>query len=109
MADIKIFTTPLLDNIRILEYKDPLIVRNVRAMSIIGDLMTRVRDIVGGKSGAYQDVMKKIEDEVIDEIKIKAIEQGANAIVGFRLDFDSIEGLLMGCAQGTAVVIENNS
>lgn len=109
MADIKIFTTPILDNIRILEYKNPLIVRNVRAMSIIGDLMTRVRDIVGGKSGAYQDVMKKIEDEVIDEIKIKAIEQGANAIVGFRLDFDSIEGLLMGCAQGTAVVIENHS
>ena len=107
MDEIKIFTTPILDNIRILEYKDPLIVRNVRAMSIIHDLMTRVRDVVGGRSGAYQDVMKKIEDEVFDEIKVKAIEQGANAIVGFHLDFDSIDGLLMGCAQGTAVVIES--
>ena len=107
MDDIKIFTTPILDGIRILEYKDPLIVRNVRAMSIIHDLMTRVRDVVGGRSGAYQDVMKKIEDEVFDEIKLKAIEQGANAIVGFNLDFDSIDGLLMGCAQGTAVVIES--
>jgi uncharacterized protein YbjQ (UPF0145 family) len=109
MDDVKIFTTPILDGIRILEYKEPLIVRNVRAMSIIHDLMTRVRDIVGGRSGAYQDVMKKIEDEVIEEIKAKAAEQGANAIVGFNLDFDSIDGLLMGCAQGTAVVIENNS
>ena len=108
MADIKIFTTPILDGIRIVEYKSPLIVRNVRAMSIIGDLLTRVRDIVGGKSGAYEDVMKKIEDEVIDEIKVKAAEQGANAIVGFQLDFDSIEGLLMGCAQGMAVVIETD-
>lgn len=107
MADIRIFTTPILDGIRILEYKEPLIVRNVRAMSIIGDLMTRVRDIVGGKSGAYEDIMKKIEDEVIEEMKTKAIEQGANAIVGFQLDFDSIEGLLMGCAQGTAVIIES--
>ena len=107
MNDVKIFTTPILDGIRILEYKDPLIVRNVRAMSIIHDLMTRVRDIVGGRSGAYQDVMKKIEDEVIEEIKLKAVEQGANAIVGFNLDFDSIDGLLMGCAQGTAVVIES--
>ena len=106
MTDIKIFTTPILDGIKIIEYKQPLIVRNVRAMSIIHDLMTRVRDVVGGRSGAYQDVMKKIEEEIIDEIKEKAIEQGANAIVGFNLDFDSIDGLLMGCAQGTAVVIE---
>ena len=107
MDDIKIFTTPILDGIRILEYKDPLIIRNVRAMSIVHDLMTRVRDFVGGRSGAYQDVMKKIEDEIIEEIKAKAVEQGANAIVGFNLDFDSIDGLLMGCAQGTAVVIES--
>ena len=109
MEDVKIFTTPILDNIKILEYKGPIIVRNVRAMSIIHDWITRVRDVVGGRSGSYQEVMKKIEDEVLDEAKVKAVELGANAIVGFRLDFDSIEGLLMGAGQGTAVVIENDS
>ena len=106
MDDIRIFTTPILDGIRIVEYKEMVIVRNVRAMSLVRDMMTRVRDIIGGRSGSYQEVMKKIEDDVIAEAKEQARRMGANAIVDFALDYDSIDGLLMGSAKGTAVVIE---
>ena len=103
---IRIFTTPILDNIKILEYMGPVIVRNVRAMSIVHDLLTRVRDVVGGRSGSYQDLMKKMEEEVLEEIKEKSREMGANAIIDFKLDYDSIDGLLMASAQGTAVVLD---
>ena len=106
MDNIKVFSTPILDGVKIAEYKDMVIIRNVRAMSIIHDMLTRVRDIVGGQSGSYKKLMKTMEDEVMTEAREKAAELGANAIVGFKLDFDSIEGLLMATGQGMAVILE---
>lgn len=105
MDDVKIFTTPILDGINIKEYKGIVIVRNVSAINVVKDIMTRVRDFVGGRSGSYQTEMKKMEKSVIEEAKQQAFELGANAIVDFKLDFDSIDTLLMASAKGTAVVI----
>ncbi|MHC5060132.1 MAG: YbjQ family protein [Planctomycetota bacterium] len=107
MNDVRIFTTPILDGIKIREYKDIVIVRNVSAINIVKDIMTRVRDVIGGRSGSYQDAMKKMEKSVLDEVKAEARKKGANAIVDFSLDYDSIDGLLMASAKGTAVVIED--
>jgi len=110
MNSIRIFTTPILDGIRIKEYKDIVIVRNVRAVNIIRDLFTSVRDIFGGRSASYQQVMKSMQDEVIVEAKEEARKLGANAIVDFSLDYDNVgsksKSLVMVCAKGTAVVIE---
>ncbi len=110
MDDVKIFTTPILDGIRIKEYKGIVIVRNVRAVNIIRDFFTSFRDIFGGRSGSYQDVMKSMQDEVIVEAKEEARKLGANAIVDFSIDFDNVgsknKSLMMVCAKGTAVVIE---
>ena len=110
MNDIQIFTTPILDGIRIKKYKGIVIVRNVRAVNIIRDFFTGFRDIFGGRSESYQDVMKAMQDDVIDEAKEEARRLGANAIVGFALDYDNVgsknKSLLMASAKGTAVVIE---
>ena len=110
MDDIQIFTTPILDGIKIRQYKGMIIVRNVRALNIIRDVFTRFRDIFGGRSGAYQEVMKQMQDDVIAEAKQEARRLGANAIVGFSLDYDNVgakgKSLLMACAKGTAVIIE---
>ena len=106
MENVKIFRTPILDGIKIVEYKEMVIVRNVRAMSIIHDMLTRVRDIIGGQSGSYKKLMKTMQDEVMAEVQEEAVKLGANAVVGFDLDFDSIEGLLMATGQGMAVVID---
>jgi uncharacterized protein YbjQ (UPF0145 family) len=110
MNDIQIFTTPILDGIKIKEYKGIVIARNVRAINIIRDIFTTFRDIFGGRSGSYQEVMKAMQVDVIAEAKEEARQVGANAIVGFSLDYDNIgskrKSLLMVCAKGTAVVIE---
>ncbi len=110
MDDIRIFTTPILDGIRIREYKGFVIVRNVRAVNIIRDFFTSFRDIFGGRSGSYQEVMRQMQDDVIAEAKEEAQRLGANAIVGFPLDYDNVsaknKSLLMASAKGTAVVIE---
>ena len=110
MDDIQIFTTPILDGIKIREYKGVVIVRNVRAVNIIRDFFTSFRDIFGGRSASYQEVMESMESDVIAELKEEAIKKGANAIVGFTLDYDNIgsksKSLIMASAKGTAVVIE---
>ena len=110
MNDIRIFTTPILDGIRIKEYKGLVVVRNVRAVNIIRDFFTIFRDIFGGRSGAYQEVMRSMQDDVIAEAKKEASRLEANAIVGFSLDYDNVgsksKSLLMASAKGTAVVIE---
>lgn len=110
MNDVQIFTTPILDGIKIKEYKGIVIVRNVRAVNIIRDFFTNFRDIFGGRSASYQEVMKSMQDDVIAEAKEEARRLGANAIVGFALDYDNVgsknKSLLMASAKGTAVVIE---
>lgn len=110
MNNIQIFTTPILDGIRIKEYKGMVIVRNVRAVNVIRDFFTSFRDIFGGRSASYQEVMKLMQDDVIAEAKEEASRLGANAIVGFTLDYDNVgsknKSLVMASARGTAVVIE---
>ena len=110
MEDVQVFTSPILDGIRIKEYKGLVTAKNVRAINIVRDMFTTFRDIFGGRSGSYQEVMNSIEHEAITEIKRAAHERGANAIVAFSLDFENVgskrKSLLMAFARGTAVVIE---
>jgi len=110
MEDIQIFTTPILDGIKIRQYKGLVLVRNVRAVNIVRDFFTVFRDIFGGRSGAYQEVMREMQDDVVAEARQEAARLGANAIVGFSLDYDNVgskgKSLLMASAKGTAVVIE---
>ena len=110
MNDVQIFTTPILDGIKIKENKGVVITRNVRAVNIIRDFFTSFRDIFGGRSASYQEVMKEMQNDVIAELKEEAIRLGANAIVGFNLDYDNVgsknKSLIMASAKGTAVVIE---
>jgi len=109
MNDIRIFTTPILDGIRIKEYNGVVIARNVRAINIIRDFFTVFRDFFGGRSESYQEVMRSMQQDVIAEVKEEARKLGANAIVGFSLDYENIgsknKSLLMASARGTAVFI----
>ena len=105
-----ILTVPILDGYRIVEYKGLVTVKNVRAINVIRDFFTAFRDFFGGRSGAYQDVMDDIQNEVMGDLESKAKNMGANAIIGFHLDFDNVgsknKSLIMAFAKGTAVVIE---
>ena len=84
--------------------------RNVRAVNAIRDFFTSFRDFFGGRSASYQEVMEDMEREVLAEIRADAIRLGANAVIGFSLDFKNIgsknKSLLLAHGKGTAVVIE---
>lgn len=105
-----ITTTPVLEGYRIIEYKGLITAKNVRAVNVIRDFFTAFRDFFGGRSASYEEVMNDIQSEVITDIQAKAQSHGANAIVGFTIDFDNIgsknKSMIMAFAKGTAVVIE---
>lgn len=109
MNNVRIFTSPVLDGIKIAEYKGLVTAKNVRAVNLFRDFFTAFRDIFGGRSQSYQNVMQDMENEVVEEIKHEAQKLGANAIVGFRIDFENIgsknKSLLLAYAKGTAAVI----
>ena len=107
---MEILTTPIVEGRRIVEYKGLVTAINVRAINVLRDFLTAFRDIFGGRSGSYQEVMHEIQQEVLQEISEEAERMGANAIIGFQLDFDNIgskrKSLIMAFAKGTAVIIE---
>ncbi len=107
---VEILTVPIVEGRHIMQYKGLVTAKNVRAVNIIRDFLTSFRDIFGGRSGAYQEVMDDMMQEVIQEISSEAERMGANAIIGFQLDFENIgaknKSLIMAVARGTAVVIE---
>lgn len=110
MSDVWIITAPLLQGLAIKQYKGLTIARSVRAVNIVRDFFTSFRDMFGGRSLSYQEVMDEMQYEIIGELKQQARCLGGNAIIGFRLDFDNIgskgKSLLMGIGIGTAVVVE---
>ena len=110
MDEIPILTTPIVEGSTVAEYKGLVTARNVRAVNVIRDFFTAFRDFFGGRSESYQEVMAEMEWEVLTEIRSNAARLGANAVIGFTLDFDNIgsksKSLLMAHGKGTAVVLK---
>ena len=78
--------------------------------NIFKDFFAGIRDIVGGRSAAYESELRKAKAIAIEEMRQQARELGANAIVGVDLDYETISvgggaGMLMVSASGTAVTI----
>lgn len=78
--------------------------------NIFRDFFAGIRDIVGGRSAAYEEELRKAKDIAITEMRQQAAEMGANAVVGVDLDYENITvgqtgGMLMVSASGTAVVV----
>jgi len=79
--------------------------------NIFRDFFAGIRDIVGGRSAAYEQELRKAKTIAIEEMCEYAAEAGGNAVIGADLDFESIQmgaggGMLMVSASGTAVVVE---
>jgi uncharacterized protein YbjQ (UPF0145 family) len=102
-------TTPNLDGHVIKEYKGIVVGEAILGTNIFRDLFAGIRDIVGGRSGAYEKEMGKARQIALQELEQRAAELGANAVVGIDLDYEVIgkEGsMMMVSASGTAVVTQ---
>ena len=104
-------TTDQVEGRRIIEVRGLVSGEAILGANIFRDLFAGIRDIVGGRSAAYEEELRKAKTIAIDEMCEFALEVGGNAVVGVDLDYESIQmgsggGMLMVSASGTAVVLE---
>ncbi|HSV85591.1 MAG TPA: YbjQ family protein [Levilinea sp.] len=98
-------TTPTIEGKRITHYFGIVSGETILGANVFRDLMAGITDIVGGRSGAYEEELRRAKDTAINEMVEQAKRLGANAIIGVDLDYETIrESMLMVTAAGTAVV-----
>ena len=101
-------TTPQIEGHTILEYKGVVTGETIIGANLIKDFFAGIRDIVGGRAGSYEDVLREAKDTSLKEMMERAQIMGANAIVGIDIDYETIGSngsMLMVATSGTAVVI----
>ena len=98
-------TTPSVEGRTIEEYLGVVTGEAILGANIFKDLFAGVRDIVGGRSGAYEDELRKAREIAMTELAAEATSRGADAVVGIDLDYETVGqgSMLMVTASGTAV------
>lgn len=77
--------------------------------NIVKDFFAGIRDIVGGRSGSYEEGLREAKEIALREMQEQAFRIGANAILAVDLDYETLGSngsMLMVSASGTAVIIE---
>ncbi len=83
----------------------------IMGADIFKDIFASIRNIVGGRSGAYEKELRTAKETAINEMCQAAQVMGANAVIAVDLDYETINpgssgSMLMVTASGTAVTIE---
>ena len=100
-------TTNNLEGHKIREYRGIVAGEAILGANVFRDFFASIRDIVGGRAGAYEKVLKDARETAMAEMMEDAKAMGANAVVGVDIDYETIrDGMLMVTAAGTAVIVE---
>lgn len=102
-------TTPQIEGKKIVEYRGIVAGETIIGANLFRDIFAQIRDVVGGRSSAYEEVLVEARETAMREIQDRARALGANAVVGIDLDYEVIGSggsMLMVSASGTAVVVE---
>ena len=78
----------------------------ISGVNFIRDIKASIRNIIGGRSGSYEEELIKARTQALDEMADRAIRLGADAVVGIDIDYEVLgqdNGMLMVTASGTAV------
>jgi len=101
-----ISTTPTLEGRPIREYLGIVTGEVIVGANIFKDLFAGIRDIVGGRSGAYEGALRDARNEAFAELSDQAQRRGADAVVGVDIDYEVVGAngsMLMVSVSGTAV------
>jgi uncharacterized protein YbjQ (UPF0145 family) len=106
-----VLTTPTIEGKRIVEYLGLVTGEAILGANLFKDFFASVRDVVGGRSAAYEVELRKAKQIAIREMVDEARSRGGNAVLAVDLDYETISmgaggGMLMVSASGTAVRYE---
>ncbi|MEM9214287.1 MAG: YbjQ family protein [Cyanobacteria bacterium P01_F01_bin.150] len=101
-------TTDTLQGITVKEYVGVVTAEVVYGSNALRDFFAGIRDIIGGRTGAYERVFEKGQKDAMDELSKRAQRLGADAVIGIEIDTGTINldesgVLLLITATGTAV------
>ena len=101
-------TTNIIEDHPIVEYYGVVSGETIIGANFVKDFFAGIRDIVGGRSGSYERVLREAKDSAMREMTDAALRLGANAVIGIDLDYETIgssSSMLMVTCSGTAVKI----
>lgn len=100
-----ITTTNTVEGKKIASYHGVVTGETIIGANLFKDFFASIRDVVGGRSGSYEKVLREAKDTALLEMQQAAEALGADAILGVDLDYETIsnKGMLMVTASGTAV------
>jgi uncharacterized protein YbjQ (UPF0145 family) len=100
-------TTSVLEGKRIITYHGIVTGETIIGANIFRDFFASIRDIVGGRSGAYEEVLREARETALREMEEKASRLGANGVIGVDLDYETVgQSMLMVTVSGTAITYE---
>ncbi len=102
-------TTPSIEGRAVERYLGIVTGEAILGANLFRDIFANIRDIVGGRSGAYEKELAQARDIALQEMQDHAQQLGANAVLGVDLDYEVLgqtNGMLMVSASGTAVVVK---
>jgi Uncharacterized conserved protein len=102
-------TTPSIEGHKITSYFGVITGEAIMGANIMRDLFASITDVIGGRSGAYEEKLQDARQIALRELEERAARLGANAVVGIDLDYEVVGqsgSMLMVSASGTAVRVE---
>lgn len=99
-------TTDSIEGRRITAYLGIVAGEAVIGANVFRDLFAGIRDVIGGRSGAYEKTLREARETAVDELINEAARLGADAVVGVSVDFEGgvhQGSMMMVAAAGTAV------
>lgn len=104
-----ITTTNNIEGKKITQYYGIVSGETIIGANVFKDFFAGIRDIVGGRAGSYESVLREAKDTALQEMSDNAASMGANAVIAVDLDYETVGGngsMLMVTAAGTAVRYE---
>ena len=103
-----ITTTNEIQDKKVMEYKGIVFGEVISGINMFKDMGASLRNIFGGRSKGYEDELLAARENALEEMKTRASNLGANAIIGVKMDYEVLgadNGMLMVTCSGTAVVV----
>jgi uncharacterized protein YbjQ (UPF0145 family) len=99
-------TTHSVEGSPVEEYLGIVMGEAIIGANIFKDIFAAIRDIVGGRAGAYEEALRSARQEALREMANRAVDLGANAVIGVDIDYEILGkagSMLMVTSAGTAV------
>jgi uncharacterized protein YbjQ (UPF0145 family) len=99
-------TTTLIEGRPVKEYLGVVAGEAILGANIFRDLFAGIRDVIGGRSGSYEQVLRQAREEALAEMQQQAVKLGGDAVIGIDIDYETVGqtgSMLMVAVSGTAV------